>query len=245
MKLVRSVLLGAFLICCPLSVFADEISYNYWSFGGTLANRQSDYLADDPNFEYELEISWKWYTFSFDDNDLGMHFWSNVSRSRNISANSAYTLNFVQITGGFGVDYTSDVLSTFFRIGQGYSSAAFESQSRSASVPLLPLETDDFFAPPSSFLVSTFSGSSDTKYEDGNLIQMGIRYRISPGYEIGASILQSNMDSLGTEFSSYVQRDFGVELKVPGFLFTNVSLKLSTTISDPAQTIGLSLAFWF
>lgn len=249
MNRVRPVLLGAFLWCCPLSVLADEISYNYWSFGGILANRQSDYTADDPNLEYELEISLKWLTFSrsFDDYELGTHVWSNASRSRNISPDSAYTLNFTQITGGFGVDYTSDVLSTFFRIGRSLSTAAFESQTRSASVPLIPLETDDLFAPPSSIFDSTFSGFSDTKYksDDGNLIQMGIRYRISAGYEIGASILQSNMDSLGTEFSSYVQRDLGVELKVPGIPFTNVSLKLSTTIADPAQTFGLSLVFWF
>ena len=64
MKLVRSVLLGTFLLCCPLPVFANEISYNYLSFGGILANRQSDFTADDPNLEYEFEISLNWYTLA-------------------------------------------------------------------------------------------------------------------------------------------------------------------------------------
>ena len=245
MKLVRSRVLGVFLLCCPLSVFADEISYNYWSFGGISANRQSDYTADDPNLEYELEISLNWYTFSYGQRDLSMHFWTNLSRSRNISANSAYTLNFVQFTTGLGIDYTSDVLSTFFRVGQAFSEATFKTLSRTSSGPLLPEGDYDIFEPPNSIFDQRIHGFSDTKTDYGDLIQMGIRYRVSEGYEIGASILVSNLDSFGTEFSGYAQRDFGVRLEIPGIRFTHMSLKLSTTISDPAQTIGLSLVFRF
>ena len=64
-------------------------------------------------------------------------------------------------------------------------------------------------------------------------------------YEIGASILHSNLDSFGTEFSGYALRDFGVEINVPWIVFTSMSLKCSTTISDLAQTFGLSLVFGF
>lgn len=240
-KLVRSVLLGAFSLCCPLSVFAGEISYNYSSFGGSFASRQSDHIADDPKWEYELALSLKTFTHSFDENEFGIHFWSNSSWSRNISANSAYTLDLEQITGGIGVYYTFDVLSTFFRIGQGVSFANFKSDFGDASVPLIPTGTDDLFAPPSTIFDQTFSA---TKREDGNLLQIGIRYRVTEGYEIGASILQSNMDSLGTEFSGYIQRDIEVPVQIPiGTTYT--SLKLCTTISDAVQAVGLSLVLWF
>ena len=234
-------ILSGLLFVITWSVHSDEITYNYWDFGASLANRQSDYVADDITFYGDFNISRNLLTFPFGDYKLGVHVWTDGSLSRNISDTSAYRLSLLQVASGFGADYTTDVVSTYFHVGIAASFARFESRSGRSSIPILPMGSGDIFVPPISIFSQTRSQVSYTNEEYGNLVKIGIRYRVSDGYEIGAAILQSDMDSFGTELSAYAQRDFGILFQVPGIAFTNMSLKLSTRISDLTKSMGLSL----
>ena len=49
-KFVLSGLLIVLSLCCTLSVYSAEYSYNYWNIGVSLSDRDSDYLTKDLNF---------------------------------------------------------------------------------------------------------------------------------------------------------------------------------------------------
>lgn len=242
-KLVLSALFVALSLTGVRSVHSDDISYNFLSFGGSVADRESNFVADDLNVEFDFEVSRHIFTYNYGDFDLGMHVWSDYSRSRNISNSSAYKLSLQQIRSVIGIDYTSEVFSTHIGVGFGYSYARFERRSGLQTLPVLPPGSVDIFAPPVSVLTSFTSVASKT--ETGSLVQLGIRYRVSEGYEIGALIRETTADSIGTEFSAFVQRDIGVRLQLPGISFENMSLRLTTTLSDVLRSTGLSLVIWY
>ena len=237
MKLMLSGLLFIF----TWSVHSGEITYNYGDFGASIASRQSTYVANDINLYWDFGISRSLFTFPFDGYKLGIHVWTNGSRSRNISDTSAYRLYLLQLTSGFGGDYTTDVVSIYFHSGVAGSQTRFESRSGGTSVPILPAGSDDIFVPPIFIFNQTRSQGTYTNLELGKVVRVGVRYRISEGYEIGAAILQSNLDSIETEFSAYAQRDFGILFQVPGIAFTGLSLQLRTRISRLTKSMGLSL----
>ncbi|MXZ44037.1 MAG: hypothetical protein F4Z01_03540 [Gammaproteobacteria bacterium] len=242
-KLLLSGLFVVFLFTCVRSVHSDDISYNFLSFGGFVADRKSNFVSDDLNVEFDFVFSRHLFTREYDNFDLGVHFQSDFSHSRNISNNSAYKLTLQQIKSILGIDYTSEVFSTYIGVGVGYSYARFERRSGLQTAPVLPLGSDDIFEPPPS--IYGFFASEDSNIEYGNLVQLGFRYRVSEGYEIGASVRQTTADSIGTEFSAFVQRDIGVRLQFPGISFENMSLRLTTTVSDVLRSTGLSLVIWY
>ena len=242
-KLVLSGLILVFSLTFVRSVHSDDISYNFLSFGGSVADRKSDFVADDLNIEFDFLFSRHLFTREYDEFDLGVHFQSDFSQSRNISNNSAYKLTLQQIKSVLGIDYTSEVLSTYIGVGLGYSFARFERRSGLQTVPESPPGSEDIFAPPPPIFDAFAAEASNIEW--GNLVQLGIRYRVSEGYEIGASIQQTDLDSIGTEFSAFVQRDIGVRLQFPGIRFENMSLKFHTTISDSLGSTGLSLVIWY
>ena len=240
-KLFLSGLFVVFSLTCVRSVHSENISYNFYSLGGSFADRQSDFVSDDLDVDFDMVVSRHLFTFSSADYDLGIHSWYELSFSKNISNDYAYKLTLLQNSIGIGVDYTSDVFSTYIGVGLGQSLANFEPRAETPPDPKLPPSGKDIFAPPPDFF--DFFPSNATNDENGSLVQLGIRYRVSKGYEIGALIRHTNLDSIGTEFSAFVQRDIGVQILEIGI--EDMSLRLTTTLSDVLRSIGLSLVMWY
>ena len=230
-----------FSLTSVCSVHSESISYNFYSLGGSFADRQSDFVADDLDVDFDFVVSRHLFTYSSADYDLGIHSWYELSFSKDISNDYAYELSLLQMTFGIGVDYTTDIFSTYIGAGLGQSLAQFEPRSEIPLAPKLPPSGKDIFAPPPDFF--DFFPSNATNDENGSLVQLGIRYRVSERYEIGASIRHTSLDSIGTEFSAFVQRDIGVQILEIGI--EDMSLRLTTTLSDVLRSIGLSLVMWY
>ncbi len=150
-KLFLSGLFVVFSLTCVRSVHSENISYNFYSLGGSIADRQSDFVSDDLDVEFDFVVSRHLLTRSYVDYDLGIHSWYDLSLSKNISNNSTYKLTLLQMTLGIGVDYTSDVFSTYIGVGFGQSLASFEPRSEIPPAPNLPPSGIDIFAPPPDF----------------------------------------------------------------------------------------------
>ena len=249
MGLVRLTLLAVLVVCCASSVLANEITYNYWNIGLSLSDRDSDYLKQDNNLYGKLNMSNNLFQFWQDDRELGVHFWIDVTQSRNISDNSAYSLTLVQSAIGFGAHYSTEFFSTYFRLGKGGSSVRFKSKSTTVPVPVVTVGSGDIFVPPVSIFRSEQSQTTYTNREDGTVGKIGIRYRISDKYETGAAVLLSDIDSFGTEFSAYIQRDFeGSPLRrTTSFGIGNgyLSMRADIAASDVTGSAGLSLVYSF
>ncbi|MYF37159.1 MAG: hypothetical protein F4219_00095 [Gammaproteobacteria bacterium] len=233
-------------------VHPDDISYNYWDIGLSLSDRDSDYLSDDLNFFGDFNFSKNLYQNSSTDNRWGVHFWVDVSQSRDLSDDSAYTLTLLQSSMGFGAHYSTETFSTYLRLGAGGSSAKFKTTTQSSSRPIVTGGSSDIFLPPISIFDKDRpqSQTTYTNEEDGTLGKIGIRYRLSERYQTGAAVQWSNIDSFGTEISIYVQKDFEnssfnarTTLSPPGGGY--MSLKVETTIDDSERSVGLSLVYSF
>ena len=233
-------------------VHPEDISYNYWDIGLSLSDRDSDYLSDDLNFFGDFNFSKNLYQNSSTDNRWGVHFWVDVSQSKDLSDDSAYTLTLLQSSMGFGAQYSTETFSTYFRIGAGGSSAKFKTTTQSASRPIVTGGSSDIFAPPLSVFDKDRSQTqtTHTNEEDGTVGKIGMRYRLSERYQIGAALQWSNIDSFGTEISTYIQRDFdntsfNARTTLNPFGGGYMSLKVGATTDDSKSSVGLSLVYSF
>ena len=254
MKLVHLSMYSALLMCCTHAVHpADDISYNYWDMGISLSDQDSEYLSGDLNFFGDINIAKNLYRNSSPDNQFGVHFWVDFTQSRNLSDDSAYTLALLQTVAGLGLHYSTETFSLYLRLGRGNSSAEFKTtSSRSSSPSVIGEDSGDIFAPPLSIFDSNRpqSRTTHTNDENGSVGKIGIRYRLFENYEIGAALQWAKMNSLGTEFSTYVQRNFenpplrGKTTYSPlggGVM----SLKFEAKTGNRKSSIGLSLVFSF
>ena len=245
MKLAHNGLCIVFTISCALSVYASDITFNYWNVGVALSDKDSEYLTNDLNFFGDVNFSKSLYEISVDDNEVGFHFWVDVSNSRNLSNSSAYKLTLFQSGAGLGLHYSTEWISTYFRLGKGESSARFKPTLDSSFVPILPAGGNDLFAPPISIFDRSGPQTSHTNREDGDVGEIGIRYRFLEKYEIGAAVLRTTIDSLSTELSVHMQRDFENLLGIRWLRRANMALRFDATFSKSTKSIGMSLVQWY
>lgn len=253
MQLTPLRLFSAATLCCALSVYSQDISYSYWDVGVALSDRDSEYLSDDLNLFGEINISQNLFQHSSPDNKIGIHLWVDISQSRDLSNDSAYELTLLQSVVGIGLHYSTNTFSTYFRLGTGGSSAEFKTTSNRSSNPIVVTGSGgDIFAPP----ISIFNQdrprvqTTYTNEEDGQVGKIGIRYRLFERFEIGAALQWSDMDSMGTEISTYVQRDFenspfNTRSTLSPFGGGYLSLKAEATADDNKSSIGFSLVYSF
>lgn len=252
MKRVHIGLYSAISLCCALSVCPDDISFNYWDVGVSLSDRDSEHLSDDLNFFGDINVSKSLFQRLLRDSRFGVHFWVDVSQSRNLSDDSAYKLTLLQSSMGIGMDYSSEIFSTYFRLGSGGSSAKFKTTRESSFHPIVTGGGGDIFAPP----ISIFGDdrpraqTTYTNEENGTVGKIGIRYRLLENYQIGAALQWSNMDSFGTEFSTYIQRDFenspfNARTTLSPLGGGYMSLKVEAISDNSKSSIGLSLVYSF
>lgn len=251
MKSFRFGLLSAIALWITSVVHPDDISYNYWDIGLSLSDRDSEYLSDDLNFFGDFNFSKSLYQNSSTDNSWGVHVWVDVSQSRDLSDDSAYKLTLLQSSMGFGVQYSTNTFSTYFRLGTGGSSAKFKTTTRSSSRPIVTGGSSDIFAPPIS-IFNKDRPQSQTTYtneEDGTVGKIGVRYLLSERYQMGAALEWSNIDSFGNEISTYIQRNFENSAfnarttlnPLGGYM----SLKLEAKADDRKSSVGISLVYSF
>ena len=252
MKLTHIGILSVLSLCCTLSVYSNDISYDYWDIGVSLSDRDSDYLSDDLNFYGDIDVAKNLYKKSLSENQFGIHAWVDVTQSRNLSKDSAYTLTLLQSAVGIGVHYSTELFSTYFRLGTGGSSAKFKTTQQSSSSPIVIGGSGDIFAPPISFFSKDRprSQTTYTNQEDGTLGKIGIRYRLFERYQIGAALQWSNINSIGTEYSTYIQRDFENSPVNARTTFSPLgvgylSVKAEATKDKHSSSIGLSLVYSF
>lgn len=254
MKLARLGLYSIISLCCAGSGYSDDISYNYWDVGLALSDQDSEFLSDDLNVFGEINISQNLFQHSTPDNTLGVHLWIDVSQSRDLSNDAAYELTLLQSVVGVGLHYSTDSFSTYFRLGTGGSSAKFKttSNSSSSSNPIVIGGGGDIFTPPRSIFDEDRPRpqTTQTNEDDGLVGKTGIRYRLFERVQIGAALQWSDMDSMGTEFSTYVQRDFenfpaSARTTLNPFGGGYLSLKAEATTDKNKSSIGLSLVYSF
>ena len=251
-KLAQMTLVAALALAASWSVNASDISYNYWNIGASVSNRNSEYLTRDLNLYMDVNFSKNIHEFVLDENYSGIHFWIDVTQSRDLSDHSSYELRLLQSLIGFGAHYSTEAFSTYFRLGRGGSAARFKSASRS-SVPGIVFTSggsSDIFAPPRVIFSgdSPASQTSSTNSESGIAGKLGIRYRASEKYEVGASVLGCNIASIGTELSAYVQRDFNegrIRASTLGMPPGQVSIRADFVATPNAKSAGISFAYTF
>ncbi|MXW07477.1 MAG: hypothetical protein F4X56_00155 [Gammaproteobacteria bacterium] len=252
MKLGHLSMYSVLLMCGTLAVYpAEDISYNYWDVGISLSDQDSEYLSGDLNFFGDINVAKNLHRNSSQDNQFGVHFWVDFTQSRNLSDDSAYTLALVQTVVGLGLHYSKETFSIYLRLGGGNSSAEFKTtSSRSSSPSVTGGGSGDIFAPPLSIFDSNRpqTRTTHTNDENGSVGKIGIRYSLFENYEIGAALRWAKMNSLGSEFSTYVQRDFESPLFSGNTTLSPrgrgvMSLKFEATTGDRKSSIGLSLVF--
>lgn len=252
LKLTQLVVLMVLAFAAIWSVSASEISYSYWNLGASVSNRDSEYLTRDRNLYLDVNFCRNIYEFSLDENYSGIHFWSDVTQSRDLSDDSSYVLRLLQSSIGLGVHYSTDVFSTYFRLGRGGSAARFKSVSKSStpSATLTGGGGGDIFVPPRVIFSADrpATTTTSTNSESGLLGKLGIRYRASEKYEVGAAVLLSNINSFGTELSAYVQRDFNVgrsRTSAMGVLQGQMSIRADVAATSNFRSVGFSIASTF
>lgn len=253
MKFTHLGIYVAISVCCTLAVpSTDDISYNYWDMGVVLSDQDSKYLSDDLNLFGDINASKNLYQTSSQDNQFGVHFWVDFTQSRNLSDDAAYKLTLIQTVAGLGLHYSTESFSTYFRIGTGGASAKFKTTSRKSSSPVVIGGGGDIFAPPP-LIFDTDRPQSQTTHtnkENGTVGKIGIRYRLLDQYQFGAAVQWSNIDSFGTEFSTYIQRDFenppfSTNTSFGPFGNQDISLKLEATTDSSKSSVGFSLVVSF
>lgn len=241
-------------LCFTLGVHpADDISYDYWDMGVSLSDQDSEYLSDDVNFFGDINVSKNLYRTSSQDKQFGVHFWADFTQSRDLSDDSAYKLTLLRTIAGLGLHYSTDTFSTYFRIGSGSSVAKFKTTSTRASRPVvIGGGGGDIFVPPISIFDSNRppSQTTYTNEEKGTVGKIGIRYRMSEQYQIGASVQRTDMDSCRTELSAYIQRDFEKAPFNANTTFSRLgggvmSLKVEATTDNTKSSVGFSLVYSF
>ena len=240
--------------CFTLGVHpADDISYDYWDMGVSLSDQDSKYLSNDLNFFGDINVSKSVYRNSSQDKQFGVHFWADFTQSRDLSDDSAYKLSLLRTFAGLGLHYSTETISTYFRLGKGSSAAKFKTTSTRPSRPVvIGGGGGDIFAPPISIFDSNRppSQTTYTNEENGTVGKIGIRYRLSEQYQIGASVQRTDMDSCRTELSAYIQRDFENSPFNANTTFSPLgggvmSLKVEATTDNTKSSVGLSLVYSF
>lgn len=232
--------------CCVSSVISDEISYSYFNVGVSLSDRNSEYLTDDLNLDVDVNMSLEWDNFLLHGvNDWSFHYWLDITRSRNLSDNPAYELSFFQSCTGLGLHYIRDSFSVFFRYGVGSGNSRFDvTANRSSSFPSLPTGSQDIFLPPPE-IFSDDIGLAYEKRESGSVQKIGVRYRTSYQYQIGAAFHISKMYWYGNELSAYIQRDFeNLPINIQA-TSGYISLRLHASLTERTRSLGISIAYSF
>ena len=247
--------IGIFLVvslCCTLSVYPNDISYTYWDIGVALSDRDSEHLSDDQNIYGDIDFSQTLYQKSLPESQIGVHAWVEVTQSRNLSNDTAYTLTLLQSAAGVGVHYSTDLFSTYFRLGTGGSSAKFKTTQQSSSNPVVTGGGGDIFAPPISIFSKDRprSQTTHTNQEDGVVGKIGVRWHLFENYQIGAAVQWSDIDSIGTQYSTYIQKNFknspvNARTTFSPFGGGYMSVKTEATITEHTNSIGLSLVYSF
>ena len=251
-KLAQLALVAVLALAASWSINASDISYSYWNIGASVSNRDSEYLTRDMNLYLDVNFSRNIHEFVLDENYSGIHFWIDVTQSRDLSDHSSYELRLLQSLIGFGAHYSTEAFSTYFRLGRGGSAARFKSVSKSSGPGIVVTGggSSDIFAPPRVI----FSGdggasqSSSTNSESGLVGKLGIRYRVSQKFEVGAAVLGCNIDSIGTELSVYVQRDFNggrIRTSTLGMPSGQMSIRADVVATTNAKSAGISFAYTF
>ena len=254
MKLAHFGWCSAIFLCCALAVHpATDFSYDYWDMGVALSDQDSDYLSDDLNLFADISVSKSLYRNSSQNNQFGVHLWADFTQSRNLSDDSAYKLTLLRTFAGLGMHYSTETFSTYFRLGIGNSAAKFKTTSTRPSRPIvIGGGGTDIFAPPISIFDSNRPPSQTTYTNDekGTVGKIGIRYRMTEQYQIGASVHRTDMDSCRTELSAYIQRDFenppfSTNTSFGPFGNHDMSLKLEATTDNSKSSVGLALVISF
>ena len=233
--------------CCVSSVISDEISYNYVNVGIFLSDRNSEYLTDDLNLDVDVNMSLEWNNFLLQRvNDWSFHYWFDITRSRNLSDNPAYKLSLFQSSTGFGLHYIRDSFSVFFGLGAGSSHSRFDvTSNRSSSVPSLPSDPEDIFSPPPQ-IFGSYGLPAYEKRESGSVQKIGVRYRTSYKYQIGAAFHISKMNWYGNELSAYIQRDFeNLPIITQAMPHGYMSLRLDASLTERTRSLGIFIAYSF
>lgn len=248
---VLSRLFAIVSVCCVLSVLSEEISYNYVNVGVSLSDRNSEYLNDDLNFHADVNFSQERDQILSYFDHWSVHYWIDFTQSRNLSPSSAYELTLKQFAAGFGLHYTKDSFSAYFRLGTEGNQVRFKlTSNRSWSVPILPAESDDIFIPPYSiFSVSNLPGTTYKNLDFVPVSKIGIRYRTSYKYEVGVAFRLAKLTPFGNELSAYIQRDFEnlpiSTQTTSGFWGGYMSMRLDALVSENTRSVGLSIAYSF
>lgn len=248
LRLLQLSLLTGVALCTTWCVHASDISYNYWNVGASLSNRDSEYLTRDLNLYWDANISKTVHEFLLDEHQSGVHFWIDVTQSRDLSDDSSYELQLLQSAVGFGAHYSKDAFSAYFRLGRGGSAARFKTTSNSSTPPLLSAGGGDIFVPPLAIFSADRPKTTSTNSEHGAVGKVGIRYRAWEQYEVGVALLRSNLESFGTEISAYVQRDFdggNVRTSTIGISRGQMSVRADVVATENSKSVGFSLAYTF
>lgn len=242
-------LVTAVALCTAWSACANDISYNYWNVGASLSNRDSEYLTRDSNLYLDVNFSKTVHEFLSDEHQSGIHFWIDVTQSKDLSDDSSYELQLFQSAIGLGAHYSRDEYSVYFRLGGGGSGAQFKAVSTGSSVPPLSAASGDIFVPPQAIFSADRAKTTTTNSEYGAVGKVGIRYKAWEKYEVGASLSHSNLESFGTEVSAYIQRDFtgsGVRTTSTfGFSMGQLSIRADVVATEALTSAGVSLAYTF
>lgn len=244
-------LLAIVSVCCVLSVISAEPSYNYFNVGVSLSDNNSEYLTDDLNFYGDVNFCRDLSRILQQIDKWSIHFWVDTNQSRNLSEDPAYEVTLSQSGTGFGIHYIKHSFSVFFRLGTVASHARFKvTSNRASSGPSIPTGSQDIFLPPLPIFSSTSRPKATYANQESGLVnKIGVRYRTSSKYEIGAAFHVSEMHSFGNELSAYIQRDFeNLPLSARSTLGIRggyLSMVLDARISEHTKSLGISLAYSF